>query len=145
MSLSKEGTNMQTKTCKICGRRVARYICQECGRQVCQFCFEPSTWFCSDCHERLKREAPVLQSLPWSTPFKLFLLGFTLTFLGMVVIMIATIFFGSSTSAGVVIWILPLPPIGFGAGPFAFWAVLLVVALAILSLVLFIALLRRIQ
>ena len=134
---------MQVKACEICSKRVARYVCQECGRQVCQFCFEPNTWFCSDCYDRLKREAPVLESLPWSTSFKLFLLGFTLTFLGIIVMMIATIFFGSPSSAGGVIWILPLPPIGFGAGPYAFWAILLVVALAILSLVLFITLRRR--
>jgi len=134
---------MRVRTCEICGKRVARYVCQECGREVCQFCFEPSTWVCLDCCNRLRREAPVLEAFPWPTPFKLFLLGFILMFLGMIVLTIATIFFGSSSSAGGVIWILPLPPIGFGAGPYAFWAILLVIALAILTLVLFIKLRRR--
>jgi len=134
---------MRVKTCEICGKRVARYVCQECGREVCQFCFEPNTWVCQDCYNNLRREAPVLEAFPWPTPFKLFLLGFILMFLGMIVLTIATIFFGSSSSAGGVIWILPLPPIGFGAGPYAFWAILLVIALAILTLVLFIKLRRR--
>ena len=134
---------MRVKACEICGKRAARYICQECGREVCRFCFEPSTWFCLDCYNSLKREAPVLESFPWPTPFKLFLLGFVLMFVGMVVMVIAAVFFGASVGAGVSIWIPPLPPIGFGVGPYAFWAILLAVALAILDLVLFITLRRR--
>jgi len=133
---------MQVRTCEICGKRVARYVCQECGRKVCQFCFEPNTWVCLDCYNHLRREAPVLEAFPWPTPFKLFLLGFILMFVGMILMVIATIFFGSPSSAGGVIWILPLPPIGFGAGPYAFLAILLAVALAI-GLILFIMLRRR--
>jgi len=134
---------MQVKACEICGKRAARYICQECGREVCQFCFEPNTWFCLHCYNRLKRETLVLESFPWPTPFKLFLLGFVLMLVGMIVMMIAAVFFGASVGAGVSIWILPFPPIGFGVGPYAFWAILLAVALAILGLVLFITLRRR--
>jgi len=133
---------MRVRTCEICGNRVARYVCQECGREVCQFCFEPSTWVCQDCYNRLRLEAPVLEAFPWSTPFKLFLLGFVLMFVGMILMVIATIFFGSSSIAGGVIWILPLPPIGFGAGPYAFLAMLLAVVLAI-GLILFVTLRRR--
>jgi len=134
---------MQVKACEICGKRAARYICQECGREVCQFCFEPSTWFCLHCYNSLKRETLVLESFPWPTSFKLFLLGFVLMLVGMIVMMIAAVFFGASVGAGVSIWIPPLPPIGFGVGPYAFWAILLAVALAILGLVLFITLRRR--
>ena len=134
---------MQVKACEICSKRAARYVCQECGREVCQFCFEPSTWFCSNCYNRLKRETPALESFPWQTPFKGFLLGFILMFIGMIVMMVATVFFGESISAGTVIWILPFPPIGFGVGPYAFWMILLAVALTIFGLVLFITLRRR--
>ena len=134
---------MQVKTCEVCGNRAARYICQECGRKVCQFCFEPNTWICSDCYNHLKRESSALESFQWSTPFKLFLLGFVLMFVGIIVMMIATVLFGASISAGAIIWIFPLPPIGFGTGPYAFWIILLGVALTVLGLILFITLRKR--
>jgi len=134
---------MQVKTCEICGKRAARYICQNCGQEVCQFCFEPSTWFCSNCYSRFKRETPAPESLPWQTPFKVFFLGFILMFIGMIVMMVATVFFGASISAGTFIWILPLPPIGFGVGPYAFWVILFAIALTVFGLVLFITLRKR--
>ena len=134
---------MQVKTCEICGKRAARYICQECGRDVCQFCFEPTTWICLDCYNGLKRETSALESFQWSTPFKLFLLGFVLMFAGIMVMMIATVLFGASMGAGAIIWIPPLPPIGFGTGPYAFWVILLGVALTVLGLILSIMLRKR--
>jgi uncharacterized membrane protein len=134
---------MQVKTCEVCGKRAARYICQECGRDVCQFCFESTAWVCLDCYKSISRQASPLGSFGWSTPFKLFLLGFVLMFAGIIVIMIATVLFGASTDAGAIIWVFPLPPIGFGTGPYAFWAVLLGVALTVLGLILFIVLRKR--
>ena len=134
---------MQTKTCEVCGKRAARYICQECGREVCEFCFEPTAWVCLDCYNSLKREASALGSFGWSTPFKLFLLGFVLMFAGIMVMMIATVLFGASVDTGAIIWVFPLPPIGFGTGPYAFWVVLLGVALTVLGLILFIVLRKR--
>jgi len=132
---------MQVRACEICGKRAARYVCQECGREVCQFCFEPNTWVCQDCYNHLRLEAPE-EAFPWPTPFKLFLLGFILMFVGMIVMVIAAVFFGVPASGGVFVFIPPLPPIGFGAGPYAFLAMLLVVALAI-GLILFVVLRRR--
>ena len=134
---------MQVKTCEVCGKRAARYICQECGREVCQFCFEPNTWFCSDFYNSLKRETSALESFQWATPFKLFLFGFVLMFAGIIVVIIATVLFGTSMDAGAIIWIFPLPPIGFSTEPYAFWAILLGVALTVLGLVLFITLRKR--
>jgi len=134
---------MQVKKCEVCGKRTARYICQECGLEVCQFCFEPNTWVCSDCYNSLKRETSALESSQWSTPFKLFILGFILMFTGIIVVMIATVLFGTPVGAGTFIWIFPFPPIVFGTGPYAFWAILLSVALTVLGLVLFIRLRKR--
>ncbi|MBE0513061.1 hypothetical protein IBX38_08420 [Candidatus Bathyarchaeota archaeon] len=134
---------MQVKTCEVCGKRAARYICQECGREVCQFCFEPTTWICSDCYNSLKRETSALESFQWSTPFKLFLLGFVLMFVGIIVMMLATVLFGAYMGAGAIIWVFPLPPIGFGTGPYAFWVILMGVALTVLGLILFIMLRKR--
>jgi len=84
----------------------------------------------------------VLEAFLWSTSFKLFLLGFILMFVGIVVMMIAAVFFGMPAGAGVLVFIPPLPPIGFGAGPYAFLAMLLAVVLAI-GLILFVMLRRR--
>ena len=132
---------MRIKTCEICGKRAARYVCQECGREVCQFCFEANTWVCLDCYNRLRRETPV-EAFSWSTPFKLFLLGFVLMFVGMIIMVIAAIFFGVPSGAGFLVFIPPLPPIGFGSGQYGFLVVLLAVALAI-GWILFIILRRR--
>jgi hypothetical protein len=64
-------------------------------------------------------------------------------FVGIIVMMIAAVLFGASAGAGAVIWIFPLPPIGFGTGPYAFWVILLGVALTVLGLILFIVLRKR--
>jgi len=134
---------MQAKTCGVCGKRAARCICQECGREVCQSCFAPTAWVCLDCYTSNKREASELGSFGWPTLFNLFLLGFVLMFAGMIVMMIATVLLGASVDTGAIIWVFPLPPIGFGTGPYAFWVVLLSVALTVLCLILFIMLRKR--
>jgi hypothetical protein len=66
-------------------------------------------------------------------------------FAGIIVMMIATIFSGESRDAGAIIWVFPLPPIGFGTGPYAFWIVLLSVALTVLGFILFNVLQKRAQ
>jgi len=130
-------------TCEVCGRRAARYVCQECGRRVCGVCLEPHGWVCLTCLERLRGEAAALPSeaLPWPAPFKLFLLGFLLILIGMVFMVIAAVFLGAS--AGAVIWILPLPPIILGVGQYPVWTIILGVVLTILGAALFLTLRRR--
>jgi uncharacterized membrane protein len=83
----------------------------------------------------------VLEVFPWSTPFKLFLLGFILMFVGTILMVIAAVFFKVPAGAGVLVFIPPIPPIGFGAGSYAFLAMLLAVVLAI-GLILFVMLRR---
>ena len=56
--------------------------------------------------------------------------------------LIATVLFGTS-AGGAFIWIFPLPPIGFGTGPHAFWVILLSVALTVVGLIFFITLRKR--
>jgi uncharacterized membrane protein len=84
----------------------------------------------------------VLEAFPWSTPFKLFLLGFILMFVGTILMVIAAVFFEVPAGAGVLVFIPPLPPIGFGAGFYAFLTMLLAAVLAI-GLILFVMLRRR--
>ena len=87
---------MQVRTCEVCGKRSARYVCQECGRKVCEVCLEPRTWICSDCYNRLKSEipTPAVEAFTWSTPFKLFLLGFLTIVVGMIVSSVLSQVFG---------------------------------------------------
>jgi uncharacterized membrane protein len=69
-------------------------------------------------------------------PFKLFFLGFLLTFVGVVLVMVSG--FLSGDSAGFV-WILPFPPVIFGVGwPYPVWVILLVIALTVVGIVLFV-------
>ncbi len=138
----------QPTICQICGKHPARYVCQECGRQVCQICLEPHTWTCLTCYEKLRQKTtPLTREISgvsfWPLPLKLFLLGFLLIFIGMILVMIASVFWGAS--AGAVIWIIPFPPIFLGAGPYPYitWAVILTIFLTVLGVVLFMALRKQ--
>ena len=132
---------MRVRTCEICGKRVSRYVCQECGREVCQFCLEPNTWVCLDCYHSLKQETPILEVFPWSTPFKLFLLSFLLILIGTIFTLIASVLPGTF-SIGAIIFLGPIPII-LGAGPHLIWVIILAFALTILGIVAFITLRKR--
>ena len=132
---------MRVRTCEICGKRVSRYVCQECGREVCQFCLEPNTWVCLDCYHSLKQETPILEVFPWSTTFKLFLLSFLLILIGTIFTLIASVLPGTF-SIGAIIFLGPIPII-LGAGPHLIWVIILAFALTILGIVAFITLRKR--
>ena len=134
---------MQVRSCEICGKRAARYVCQECSRNVCEACFEPNTWSCSDCYSRLKSAAPTPGYVQSGVLFKLFLSGFFLVLVGMIFVMVAAILFGGTTSFGGIIFVGPIPII-FGAGPDYFLAVILALFLTVLGVVVFVLLRKKI-
>lgn len=73
----------------------------------------------------------------------LFVLGFSIMILGLVLVAIATVLSqGGSTSFGGIIFIGPLP-IVFGAGPGAQWLILFAVILTVLGVITFLALRRK--
>ena len=77
--------------------------------------------------------------------FLLLILGFVLVVVGVVVILVATVLTGSSSvSGGAVIFIGPFP-IVIGAGPDAEWLVLFSIILAVLSIVIFFVLKRKMR
>jgi uncharacterized membrane protein len=77
--------------------------------------------------------------------FLLLILGFVLVVVGIAVILIATVLYGGgSASAGAVIFIGPFP-IVIGAGPDATWIVLFSIILAVLSVVVFLVMNRRLR
>ena len=76
-------------------------------------------------------------------PLKLFFLGFLLTFVGIVFVMIGG--FLSDGSAGFV-WILPFPPVIVGDGWFyPLWAILFAVAVTALGIILFVLFRKQAQ
>lgn len=74
--------------------------------------------------------------------FAFLILGIALVFIGIVVLVVASMTLGGSGSVGVVIFIGPFP-IVFGSGPNAVWLILIGIILATLSIILFLVLNRR--
>jgi uncharacterized membrane protein len=70
-------------------------------------------------------------------PLKLFLLGFALIFVGMILLIAHSAIYGNAQlSAGAIVFIGPLPII-LGAGPHSLFAILLATILTIIAIVLF--------
>jgi uncharacterized membrane protein len=69
-------------------------------------------------------------------------LGIALVFVGIAVLVIASVVLGGSGSVGGVILIGPIP-IVFGAGPDAGWLIVISVIITIVSVVLFLVMNRR--
>ena len=74
--------------------------------------------------------------------FGFLLLGITLVFSGIAVLVSAALVLGGSASVGGVIFFGPIP-IVFGAGPDATWLIIISIILAIVSVVLFLVTNRR--
>ena len=70
------------------------------------------------------------------------LLGITLVFVGIAVLVVASVVLGGSGSVGGVILIGPIP-IVFGAGPDATWLIAVSIILTVVSVVLFLVMNRR--
>jgi uncharacterized membrane protein len=74
----------------------------------------------------------------------LLMLGFFMAFLGIMILMVATAFYGQgSTSFGAVVFIGPIP-IVVGAGPQATWMVFFAIILAALSVIMYLIMRKRI-
>jgi uncharacterized membrane protein len=71
----------------------------------------------------------------------LVLAGISLVFVGIVVIVVASLVLGGSGSVGGVIFIGPIP-IVFGAGPDAIWLIAISIVILVISIVLFLVLNR---
>lgn len=77
--------------------------------------------------------------------FVLFILGFFIFFVGVIILMAAAMIYGGgSANFGAVIFIGPFP-IVIGAGPEATWMVLFGIILAVLSVVMFVIMRRRLS
>jgi len=73
----------------------------------------------------------------------LFVIGFFIIFLGIIILMVATVLHGNgSLNFGAIIFIGPVP-IVVGAGPEATWMVLFVIILAVLSIIMFLIMRKK--
>ncbi|MEM1586148.1 MAG: DUF131 domain-containing protein [Candidatus Bathyarchaeia archaeon] len=131
------------KTCEVCGKRTSKYICQGCGRAICELCIEASTWLCPDCYGKSRVQEPTpLEELeeeaaPIPPAIKLFLIGFMLIFIGVIVLMLATLFSGLTGSFGLILLLGPIPII-FGAGENLTYLLIIAAILTILCITIFI-------
>lgn len=73
---------------------------------------------------------------------KVFLVGFFLVFIGVVILMIATLIYGLPDSVGLIVFIGPIPII-LGAGKYSFLAIMLAIVLTILSIIFFMILRKQ--
>jgi uncharacterized membrane protein len=71
-------------------------------------------------------------------------LGIALVFIGIAVLVVASVFLGGSGSVGGVVLVGPIP-IVFGAGPDADWLISVSVILTVVSIVLFLVLNTRVK
>ena len=77
--------------------------------------------------------------------FLFLILGFVLVFVGIIVVLVSAVLYGGgSASFGAVIFIGPFP-IVIGAGPETSWIVLFSIILAVLSVIMFFVMSRRIR
>jgi uncharacterized membrane protein len=72
----------------------------------------------------------------------LFIIGFFIIFMGVMILVVAALLSGGSLNFGVLIFIGPFP-IVVGAGPEATWMVLFAIILAVLSIITFLILHRK--
>jgi uncharacterized membrane protein len=75
--------------------------------------------------------------------FKLFLVGFLLVFVGVVLLVVSSFFSESDTSSGIIILIGPIPVV-IGSGPDALVAIFIAGILLVFSLLLFVFIGRRV-
>jgi uncharacterized membrane protein len=99
-----------------------------------------------DCWKKIQQEVPrpeaegVFASLP--SPMKFLLAGFSLIFIGVVIVMIATLIYGLPGSVGIIVFIGPIPII-LGTGEYSFLAIVLAVVLTIISITFFTVLRKK--
>ena len=73
---------------------------------------------------------------------KVFLAGFILIFIGMMILMIAGLMGGISQSFGLIVFVGPIPII-LGAGKYPLLAILLAIILTVLGIIMFILLKKQ--
>ncbi len=84
------------------------------------------------------------QSSVFQKFFLLFIIGFFLIFMGIIILMVATVLSDGSVNFDAFIFIGPFP-IVVGAGPEAPWMILFAILLAVLSVIMFLVLTKQMK
>jgi len=133
---------MPVRDCEICRRKSTMYVCRECGREICDSCFYVPGWLCMECYGRAAAKHPEVHAHRFEVEgvplaFKLFMIGFFVIFVGIMLIMIASLLSpGSNVSGGGIFLIGPIP-IVFGYGQYSAWMIAFAVILTIVAVVFF--------
>ena len=127
---------MVAKKCDICQQRPARYVCQECGSNVCLQCFVPQEWMCVNCYDKFREKTFEDSTFSFAAPFKLFIAGFVITLVGMMLLIVSA-FLSNKTSVFGGVWVFPFVPFIFGKGELNLLALILMVLIWIIPLLLF--------
>jgi len=133
---------MPVRDCEICRRKSTMYVCRKCGREICDSCFYVPGWLCMECYDRAAAKHPEahvdrfeVEGVP--PAFRLFMIGFFVIFVGIMLIMIASLLSpGSNVSGGGIFLIGPIP-IVFGYGQNSAWMIAFAVILTIVAVVFF--------
>lgn len=137
---------MTAPLCALCGRRIATYVCQDCGRVICSNCFDSTHWSCSECRSRAKSSAPMGPSVTprFSLITWLFFGAFAIIFVGVILVTLGSLsnLNTNGVSGGAIILIGPIP-IVLGAGQNSFALVILAVFLTIFVFLFFLLLRNR--
>ncbi|MEM2939266.1 MAG: DUF131 domain-containing protein [Candidatus Bathyarchaeia archaeon] len=138
---------MGIKICELCSKRNAKYVCQECSRAICERCLEPYTWLCLECYRKiggtLSQEPESEEKTLFQIPFiKIFLMGFILMFIGIIVIILATLVLGLKNSFSLIFLIGPIPII-FGGGEYSIPLIILATVLTVICIIIFILYSKR--
>ncbi|MGB9741519.1 MAG: TIGR00304 family membrane protein [Candidatus Bathyarchaeia archaeon] len=93
----------------------------------------------------MEKEDSVEESGAFRKFLMLFIVGFLMIFVGVIISMVTAAFYGEGTASfGGIIFIGPIP-IVFGAGPEALLMVIISVILAVLSIIIFLLLRRELK
>jgi uncharacterized membrane protein len=84
------------------------------------------------------------QSSVFQKFFLLFIIGFFLIFVGIILLIVAAVLSDDSANFGAFIFIGPFPVV-MGAGPEAPWMILFVIILAVLSIIMFLVLTKQMK
>lgn len=135
-----------TKRCELCGDGAPKYICQECGRAICESCIEPNTWLCIDCYKRVEEQnlSPVDVENRIPTLMNLFFIGFALTFIGAIILILTILLYGTKSSLVLIFSIGPIPII-FGAGEDLIPLLVIATILTVLCVTIFIVFNKRMK
>ncbi|HID16894.1 TPA: DUF131 domain-containing protein [Candidatus Bathyarchaeota archaeon] len=108
---------MIRRTCEVCLKNQARYVCERCGRAVCDSCFDLDLWVCASCGMASLQPATVGGRPASSFAFKFIILGFALVFAGLIIAFFAILSTGLS-KGGFVFFFGPVPIILGSDGSF---------------------------